>query len=186
MWNFIAVFVAGFAAGGAAAWIWLHWWDWRTPSAERAYRTCWRLARHMRLRHAEMKNVWSILDLRGDRMTPLVRAIRKEELTLEQSTEVLDRLRQRLADQDGVVVPFPEYSHGVRRGMVANTPNVGLDAALWDPGVSQPGQHATVEAESEAARTASVHREMIEGERLRREAQMLAVQALAKDPPKSL
>ena len=184
MLNFIAVFVAGFGLGALASWIWLHWWDWRTPSAERAYRTCWRLARHMRLRHVEMKNVWSILDLRGDRMMPLVRAIRKEELTLEQSTEVLDRLRQRLADQDGVAAAFPEYTHGVRRGMVANTPTVGLDAALWDPGVNQPGQHATIEAESEAARTASVHREMIEGERLRREAQMLAEQALTQNPPR--
>ncbi len=156
MQNIILAFLAGAAIGALGTWISARWWDWRTPSAERAFQRAWKFARRMRLRADELRDVWSVVDLKGDRMMPVIRAIRHEELTLEQSTEVIDRLRQRLLDREGSTAGLSEYRHGWRRGIVGNRAFPDLDKATRIPGVVQVGDHATPEAATDEARAAGV------------------------------
>lgn len=162
--------VVGVAMGALATWVWSRWWDWRTPSAERAFQKAWRCAKRMRLRAEELRDVWSVVDLKGDRMLPIIRAIRQQELTLEASTEVLDRLRQRLLDREGSTAGLREYRLGWRRQIVGTKSYPVLDAATRLPGVVQVGDHATDEAASEAASDAAIHKEWVAGEKLKAEA----------------
>lgn len=167
---FLLGVVVGGLVGALVTWIWSSWWDWRTPSAERAFLKAWRCAKRMRLRADELRDIWSVVDMRGDRMLPIVRVIRHEELTLEASTEVIDRLRQRLLNREGSTAGLREYRLGWPRNIVGNRAYPDLDKAVRLPGVVQVGDHATQEAQSPEAQDASVRKEFVEGEKLRAEA----------------
>lgn len=171
MQSLILAFLCGGVVGGVTVWVSTRWWDWRTPSAERAFQRAWRCAKRMRMRADELKDVWSVVDLKGDRMLPIIRAIRHEELTLEASTEVIDRLRQRLLDREGSSAGLSEYRHGWRRSIVGNKGYPDLDKATRIPGVVQVGDHATPEAATEEARAAGVQAERVAGEVLQRQAE---------------
>lgn len=154
------------------------WWDWRTPSGERAYKRMLRLAKRMHLRAEELKDTWSAVDLRGDRLLPLLREIRREDLILEQSTEILDRLRARLYRLEyGEDAKLPEFVHGWARGAVGRKAYPELDAATRLPGIVQVGDNVDPRTETAEWKDAAVQGEMVAGER-----RMLAAQEEARRP----
>ena len=158
--------LGGALVGALGTWYVTSAWNWRTPSSERAFQRMWRRAKSMRMVAAELDGVWSAIDLKGDRLIPLLEEIRREELTLEQSTEAIDRLRARLLHRDGADAGFPEQITGWRRSMVGRQSYPGLDQSIRIPGIAQPGDHATAEAESPAHQAAAMQQERIDGERL--------------------
>ncbi len=110
------------------------------------------MAKKMRLTYEELREATTPLDLGRDRLLPLLREIHKEELTLEQGCEALDRLRTYLSGNGGL----EENVHGWRRSLVSVRSYPELDKRTRLPGISQPGEHATPEADSpEAAKRAS-------------------------------
>ena len=138
--------------------------DRRIPSAERAFRRMTRRARRMGLTFQEVEHVWSAIDLKGDRLLPLLHEIHREELTLEQGTEVIDRLRIRIQRQEGGPGALPEQVTGWNRSIVGRVSNPVVDAQTRLPGISQPGEHATKEAETPAAGEAALRKERVEAE----------------------
>lgn len=162
--DFSHLFVAIVSAllGGAVAWfVGLHW-ERRIPSADRVFRRMWRRVRRMKIRFQELEHVQSVLDLQGDRLAPLAYEIHREELTLEQSTEALDRLKARLHVSEGNPPgALPGYTHGIRRTMTSREPYAVLTRRTEFPGVYQPGEHATPEAESPERATQVRHEEMV-------------------------
>lgn len=166
MIGYLLCFLAGGAAGFVAAWSFAGFSDRRLPSSERVFERMWRRARRMRLRAVELDGVWSAIDLSGDRLLPLLWEVHREELTLEQSTEALDRLRAKLRRLEAGDPRLPEQVWGWRRSITNRRALPELDARTRLPGIVQVGDHATPEAETDEARAAAVQRERIESERL--------------------
>ena len=158
--------LAGVLLGALGTWYVTSAWNWRTPSSERAFDRMWRRAKSMRLAAAELEGVWSAIDLKGDRLLPLLQEIHREELTLEQSTEAIDRLRARLLRRESGDGSLSEQVTGWRRSMVGRQSFPGLDKSIRLPGIAQPGDHATAKAESPEHQAAAMQQERINGERL--------------------
>jgi len=126
--------IVGLVVGVGGTWLYYHWFDIRTPSQERAFRRMWRVAKRMKLTSADLEDVFSPLDIKGDRVLPLLREIHKEELTLEQGTECLDKLRARLNGGN-----VPEYTHGWRRSLVGRKAMTDLDQRTQLPRIPTVG-----------------------------------------------
>jgi len=120
----LVAFLIGIGVGGTLIFLLLTFWDWRSPSSQRAFRKMWRLARKMDLQADELVDVVCAMDLSGDRLLPFLRIIRDEELSLEQSTEALDRLRTR------IIGYIPENIYGWRRSQVGKKAYPELDKRL--------------------------------------------------------
>lgn len=162
--------VLGIIIGALLTWFFADLGDRRLPSAERAFNQAWRKSKRIRLRADEMADVWSPIDLKGDRLIHILAAIHDQELTLEQGTEVVDRLRERLNRRESGDGTLDESVWGWRRSIVGRARHAKLDEVTRLPGIVQVGDHATKEAESEEARTKAAHDERVAGERLKRAA----------------
>lgn len=104
----------------------------------RVYRKLLRAVRKGGYTLDEIRRMACVTDLSGERFAPLVQIIRSEGLTLEMSTEVLDRVRLSLLPSDEML---PEYEHGGwPRSTQARRSNAVVDQATSAEGVYQPAR----------------------------------------------
>jgi len=177
--DILTIILAGLLSFVSGMLIWTVWQGQRlrAPSGERAYKRMLRYAKRARLRFSEVRRVYDTTDLPqgGDRLMPLLVCIRDEELTLEQSTEVLDRLRKKLAEGEAL----PEYVDGEPRSLLGTddgldrerrgdevVPLAELDRRTMQrfPIEPQPSEHALPENATPEARQRAIERERAKDE----------------------